>query len=160
MSDRYPAEIHIGGQIQRSLVEELVRKIVETGASLNGYDDGAATEGEIRAGLREGNILSLYDCHAGYGHFHELEEYLIENGIHFNHHCEAYHEYEAENTYYRGGEQALSLPASQQGNLLIRHEEVMRILNNPGLDDQGKLNALTELTTPPETKLLEPIQFV
>ena len=92
MSDRYPAEIHIGSPIPQTLLDKLIQKIMEAGTSLNGYDDGCATEDEVRAALREGNILDLCDCHASYGHFGELEEFLIQNGIHFNHHCEACYE--------------------------------------------------------------------
>ena len=90
MADRYPAEIHIGGPIPRSLINELVRKAIETGASVKGYDGGTATEEDVRSALTGGRILSLFDCQAGYGHFPELEAFLVDNHIHFNHHCEAY----------------------------------------------------------------------
>ena len=159
MSDRYPAEIHIGGPIPRTLLDKLIQKVIEAGASLNGYDDGCATKDEIRVALREGNILDLFDCHASYGHFGELEEFLEQNGIHFNHHCEACYEYDAVNTYYRGG-RVLTVAATQSGDCLLSIADVLHILNNCDLDDPGKLEALTQLVVPPETKLLEPIRFV
>ena len=158
MSDRYPAEIHIGGAIPRTLLDELIRKVVETGASLNGYDDGCATEDEIRAALREGNIFDLCDCHACYGHFQELEEFLIQNGIHFNHHCEACYEYDAENNYYRGG-RVLTMTANQAGDCLLHVTDVLNILNNINLNDHVKVEALRSLTSPPETSPLQPIRF-
>ena len=159
MSDRYPAEIHIGGPIPRTLLDKLIQKVMEAGASLNGYDDGCATEDEVRAVLKEGNILDLCDCHACYGHFHELEEFLIQNGIHFNHHCEACYEYDAVNTYYRGG-RVLTLAATQSGDCLLPITDVIQIINHHDLDDHGKLEALTRLVAPSETKPLEPIRFV
>jgi len=159
MSDRYPAEIHIGGPVPRTLLDELVRKIAETGASLTGYDDGCATEDEIRAALREGAILDLWDCHACYGHFGELEAFLIQHGIHFNHHCEACYDYDAENTYYRGG-QVLTRAADQAGRPLLKVAAVQEILNNAGLDDPAKLAALRQLTEPTEAQPLDPIRFI
>jgi len=159
MSDRYPAEIHIGGPVPRTLLDELVRKIAETGASLNGYDDGCATEDEIRAALREGAILDLCDCHACYGHFGELEAFFIQHGIHFNHHCEAYYEYDAENTYYRGS-RVLTMAANQAGHPLLPVADVLAILNNTRLDDHAKVKALRGLAEPTEAQPLSPIQFV
>jgi len=159
MSDRYPAEIYIGGVIPRRVLDTLVRKITEAGVSLNGYDDDCATEDEIRAALKEGNTLDLYDCRAAYGHFDELEKFLIQHGIHFNHHSEACYEYDAENTYYRGGK-ILTMAATQSGECLLPVTDILEVLNNHELDDFGKLEALTRLAVPPETKPLEPIQCV
>ena len=159
MSDRYPAEIHIGGPIPRTLLDALVRMVVETGASLNGYDDGCAAEDEIRAALREGSILNLYDCHAGYGHFPELEAFLIRHRIHFNHHCEACYEYDAENTYYRGGK-VLTMTANQAGDGLLPVNEVLKILDDSHLDDPAKIEELRRLARPPETPPLLSIRFI
>ena len=159
MSDRYPAEIHIGGPVPRTLLDDLVRKIAETGGSLSGYDEGGAAEDEIRAALREGAILDLCDCHACYGHFRELEAFLIEHGIHFNHHSEACYEYDAQNTCYRGG-QVLTMAANQAGHPLLSITEVLAILNNAQLEDHGRLEALRQLAEPPEISPLEPIQLI
>ena len=159
MSDRYPAEIHIGGAIPRTLMDTLVRKIMETGASLNGYDDGDATEDEIRAALREGNVLDLCDCHACYGHFQELEEFLIRHQIHFNHHCDACYEYDAENNYYRGNK-VMTMAANQAGDCLLHVADVLNILDNPDLDDHAKVEELRSLTSPLETSPLQPIRFI
>ena len=159
MSDRYPAEIHIGGPIPRTLFDTLVRKIMETGAFLNGYDDGTATEDKIRAALREGNVLDLCDCHACYGHFQELEGFLIQHQIHFNHHCEACYEYDAENNYYRGAK-VLAMAANQAGDCVLHVTEVLNILDNTDLDDHGKVKELRRLAQPPETQPLLPIRYI
>ena len=62
--------------------------------------------------------------------------------------------------FFRGGQRVLSLPSDQSGNLLVCFDDVMAILDNENLDDQGKLEALRKLIVPPETKPLEPIRFV
>ena len=159
MSDRYPAEIHIGGSIPRTLLDQMFQKVIETGASLAGYDDGCATEDEVRAALRQGHTFDLWDCHASYGHFRELEAFLIQNGIHFNHHCEACYEYDAQNTYYRGG-QVLTMAADQAGHPLLPVAEVLAILNKTRLGDHAKVEALRRLAEPTEAQPLDPIRFI
>jgi len=159
MSDRYPAEIHIGGIIPRRFLDTLIQKVMEAGASLNGYDDGCATEDAVRVALRGDNILDLFDCRASYGHFDELEKFLVQNGIHFNHHCEACYEYDAENTYYRGNK-VLTMAATQSGDCLVPVTDILQILYKRDMDDHGKLKALTKLVVSPETKPLKPIRFV
>ena len=160
MTDYYPAEIHIGGPVPRTALDELVKQIVDAGASLEGYGERTVTDKSIREALREGHIINLFDERACYGRFDKLEEFLVRNQIHFNRHSEAYCEYDAENVYFRGGERKLSMAASQEGDVLIRCEDVMDVLNNDDLDDCGKLKALTMLIAPPETKPLESIHFV
>jgi hypothetical protein len=160
MSDRYPAEIQIGGLIPRTLLDELVKEIVATGTSLDDYGGRIATNESVQEVLQEGQIVKLCDDQARYGRFDELEDFLVRRGIHFNLHCDAFCEYDGENVYFRGGKRLLSLPASQKGNILIRFEDIMNILNNHDLDDHRKLEALTKLVVPPETKPLEPIRFV
>ena len=160
MADRYPAEIHIGGPIPRTVLDELVEQIVVTGASLDGYGENTVTDASISNILREGQIIDLFDDQAQYGRFEELEDFLVRRGIHFDLHSDAHCEYDGENVYYRGGQRVLSLPATQNGNILIHHEDVMKILNNNDLDDQDKLKALVKLVVPPETKPLGPIRFV
>ena len=160
MADYYPGEIHIGGPIPKRVILELIQKMVATGASLEGFGARAVTKITALQALRDNPIVDLYADQARYGRFEELEDFLVRHGIHFNLHCEAYCEYEAEKVYYRGGMKVLSLPSDQSGNLLVRFEEVSAILENDQLDDHGKLAALRKLIIPSETKPLEPIRFV
>lgn len=160
MSDRYPAEIQIGGPIPRALLDELVKEIVATGASLDDYGGRIVTNESVQEVLQEGQIVKLCDDQAHYGSFEELEDFLVRRGIHFNLHFDAYCEYDGENVYFRGGKRVLSLPSTQNGNILIRHEDVVGLLNDNNLDDCSKLKALVKLVEPPETKPLEPIRFV
>ena len=119
MADYYPAEIHIGGPIPRVVLDELIKEVVATGTSLEGYDERSVTDKSIRETLQEGQIIDLFDYRARYGRFDELEGFLVRHGIHFDLHCDAYCEYDGENVYFRGGPRVLSLPASQNGNILI-----------------------------------------
>ena len=160
MTDHYPAEIHIGGPVPRTVLDELVKQIVDAGASLEGYGECTVTDKSVREALWEGHIVDLFDDRACCGRFDELENFLVRRRIHFNRHCEAYCEYDAENVYFRGGERKLSTPANQEGDAMIRCEDVTDVLNNDGLDDRDKLEALAGLVTPPETKPMEPIRFV
>ena len=160
MSDYYPGEIHIGGPIPQAAIKELIEQIVATGASLEGYCGGGVTEETARKAILENKTIDLCADKARYGRFEELEDFLVRHGIHFNLHCEAYCEYEAEKVFYRGGQRVLSLPSDQSGNLLVCFDDVTAILDNQELNDQGKLEALRKLIVPPETKPLEPIRFV
>ena len=92
--------------------------------------------------------------------FDGLDDFLVSRGIHFNLHSEAYCEYDAENVYYRGGQTVLSLPASQDGDILIRHQDIVNILDDNELDSHGKLEALKKIVVLPEIKTLEPVRFV
>ncbi|MFC1783811.1 hypothetical protein ACFL02_09550 [Planctomycetota bacterium] len=160
MSDYYPGEIHIGGPVPQAARNELIKQIVATGASLEGYCGGVITEETTGKALLVNKTIDLYADKARYGRFEELEDFLVTRGIHFNLHCEAYCEYEAEKVFYRGGKRVLSLPSDQSGNLLVCFDDVIAILDNEKLDDHSKLEALRKLIIPPETKPLEPIRFV
>ena len=48
MSDRYPAEIQIGGPIPRTILVELVKEIVATGASHGDYSGGIVTQESVQ----------------------------------------------------------------------------------------------------------------
>ncbi len=160
MADHFPAEIHIGGPIPRDILDELVKEIVATEASLKGYTEDTVTDESARKAFQEGKIIDLYDDQARYGSFEELENFLIEHEIHFDRHHDSYCEYSAENVYCRGNQEILNRPSNQNGDVLIRRDDIMSILNNNALDNSGKLEALAQLAEPPETKQLEPIRFV
>jgi len=160
MADHFPAEIHIGGPIPRDILDELVKEIVATEASLKGYSEDTVTDESARKAFQEGKIIDLYDDQARYGSFEELENFLVEHEIHFDRHHDSYCEYNAENVYCRGNQEILNRPSNQNGDVLIRRDDIMSILNNNALDNGGKLEALAQLAEPPETKQLEPIRFV
>jgi len=160
MSDRFAAEVHIGGPIPRVLVADLAKVIAATGTSLVGYGDKIATEQEARQALREGTTVSLYDDQALCGRMSELEEFLLKHQIHFDHCSVAYGQYDAEIAVYRGGPEAVYMYATQDGRPLFSGEELAGILNHPQWSDSQKLQALGRLIHPPEMGPLEPIHLV
>jgi hypothetical protein len=67
---------------------------------------------------------------------------------------------DAENVYHRGRNSVLSMNATQDGSLLLRHEEIAGILNDGQLNDGDKLERLRVLVFPAELTPLEPVQLV
>ena len=159
MGDYYPAEIHIGGPIPRAALDDLIGRILAEGASLDGYGEPAATEEGLREAFQQGGTVHLCDEQASFGQFEALEAFLVEHGVHFDRHCDAYHEYDAENVHYRGGE-PLHLPSDQAGNILLHSEDVLNALNDGSLDDCAKIDAIHRLAAPPETAPLSPVRLV
>jgi len=160
MSDYFPAEIHVGGPIPGAILPELIRAVCAEGASMDTYDGPQATGDRLQTAIREGAVLDLYDVQAPYGQFDHLEGFLVERGIHFDRHSDAYCEYNAENVYYRGCGEPLVMLADQNGNSLVRCQDVLEILEGRHADDRARLKAVRDLVAPPQVTPLEPIRFV
>jgi len=160
MSDRYPAEILIGGTIPQIIVAELIREIVAEGVSLEGYGEPAVTEEKLWQVFRQGAIVTLYDDQARYGRFDSLEVFLIRHQVHFDRRSSAFYEYNAEVVFYRGGEEAIALPADQDGHVMLRPLQVVGILDDSSLNNRAKLNAIRRLVAQPGTEPLTPIRFI
>jgi hypothetical protein len=160
VSDHFPGEIRIGGPIPRAALKALVRAAAQEGASLEGYGGPAADRDALRQAFREGAIVTLYDDQARYGEFDGLEAFLVRHRIHFDRHSEAFCEYNAEIVSYRGGQEAVALPADQSGHIMLCWEEVVGILDDSALDDGGKVGAIRRLVARPETEPLAPIRLV
>jgi len=84
----------------------------------------------------------------------------VKHRLHFDRHSEAFCEYNAEIVSYRGGEEAIALPADQSGHVMLRWEEVISILDDNSLDDRAKLDAIRCLVARPGTEPLSPIRFI
>lgn len=159
MTDRFPAEIHIGGPTPRHLAMQLIEVIVAEGVSLDEYGGPIADAESTRFRLHEGAILSLFDTEAAGGQFAELEAFLARHNIHFDRHCDAYHQDDAEQVRYRGGEPVI-FPSNHAGELLVRAEDIRRILDQTSANDHEKLSIIQQLVCPPGALPLEPIRFV
>jgi hypothetical protein len=160
MADYYPGEIHIGGPIPQAMPPDLMDAIVAQGLSLGGYGEAKATRESLEEAFQEGQVVDLYDEQACCGRFEALEAFLVERGIHFDRHSDARYEYDAENVYYRGAAPPLVGLATQAGDLLVRCQAVLDILDDDGCDTGSKLEAIRGLVAPPQAKPLEPIRFV
>ena len=160
MSDYYPAEIRIGGPIPQIILTELIRAIVDEAVSLDGYGGPDVTEEALWQAFHQGAIVALYADQARYGQFDSLEAFLVKHRIHFDRYSEAFCEFSAEAVFYRGGEEAIALPAGQSGHVLLRFEDIVGILDDSALDDGGKVGAIRCLVARPETEPLAPIRFI
>jgi len=159
MSDRFPAEIHIGGPIPRQLRDQLIQAIVAQGVHLQDYGGPEATEEGLEPLIQEGEFLCLYDDQARYGEFDELEAFLVEHEIHFNRHSDGYCEHNAQWLFFRGSDAPLAMPAEQGAGILLYRENVAEILDDEEIDDQVKISQLRRLVYPPQLSELQPIRF-
>ncbi|MCK4374767.1 MAG: hypothetical protein KAX19_05535 [Candidatus Brocadiae bacterium] len=160
MAEHFAAEIHIGGPIPKPLLDELIATVVAEGASLEGYCEARAAEEPVRKAFHEASVVDLYDEQASAGRFQALEAFLVEHGIHFDRHSDAFCEYEAENAYYRGGDEPVWFYADQVGNPLVRADDVVDVLDDRSTDDPAKMKALRELVSPPEMTPLAPVRLI
>ena len=105
MADCFPGEIKIGGGVPAPLLDEFLREVVSTGASVGGYD-GAASDRLDAEGLRQAldgkGHLHLADAEARFGQFEEIEDFCVRHGIPFDRHSDA-KEYDSENVRFRPG---------------------------------------------------------
>jgi hypothetical protein len=160
MADHFPGEIHVGGPIPRTVLQKLIRAIVDEGASLESYGGPDADAEDLRKAFQEGAIVHLYADQARYGMFAVLERFLVDHRIPFDRFSEAFCEYNAEVVRYRGGKEAIVLPADQNGNVLLNREEVAAVLEDASLEAPAKVDAIRCLVNPPQAEPLVPIRFV
>lgn len=150
MSDRYPAEIRIGGQLSRtadsvadpeeSVLNVLVSMINDAKVS-HEYGDATAVisvdclENEKSLFFysdESGQWLQFRDDQAVNGEFADLEDFLIENRISFDRRSSHYCEYDAENVYFRRSRIGLdtleTTHVDSNGNEVICGETVRQAL--------------------------------
>jgi hypothetical protein len=129
MSDRFAAQITIGGTIPRSLVEGLCNEISASGGSTDwGETNCEPSDERSLLNLRgENGTITLYDSEARYGEFPELEAFLIDHGIPFDRLSEAKWEYDGEVVKFRPVHELYHLLATQDGETSITSEEIEEI---------------------------------
>ena len=155
MADYFPGKIEIGGTVLRPCVEELIAEILETKSSLDDFGAAPVTQESLKQALKKKQVLTLCNDQARWGQFEELEGFLIENGIHFNRHSEAYCEFDAEMIFFRGDD-VKWFPATQFCELLLLHCDVVEVLQKE-ISDSEKVAMLYRITHPPECKPLTPL---
>jgi len=160
MADHFPGEIHIGGPIPRAVLQKLIRTAVDEGVSVESYGGPDADAEGLRKAFQEGAIVHLYADQARYGMFAVLEQFLVDHRIPFDRFSEAFCEYNAEVVWYRGGKEAIVLPADQNGHVLLAREEIAVVLEDALLETPAKVAAIRRLVNPPEAEPLAPIRFV
>ena len=150
MSDRFPAEITIGGMIPRRLLDELAGMIASEGVSLDWQYalDTAAVRAAIETSASKGQTVRFTDDEACYGQFEELENWLTSHGIDFDRHGDARYEYNGENAYGRGRKRPVIVNADQSGKDLVSAEEIRKVLASQAPANQ-KLAQIAKLTAVP-----------
>ena len=104
MSSRFCASIRIGGQINRSKVEPLLKAIREAAASLEWGDTPFLPKNAIELVEAWGEAwLQLCDEQADYGEFPELEAACRKLGLSYSRHGEASFDCDAELAGWRPG---------------------------------------------------------
>jgi len=150
MSDRFPAEISLGGRIPRRLLDELAGMIAAEGVSLDWQY--ALDRAGVRAAIEEvaghGETVRFTDDQAAYGLFEELESWLTRHGIDFDRHGDARYEWDGENAYGRGRRRPIIVNADQSGKDLISAEEVREVLAGRAPADR-KLARIARLAAVP-----------
>jgi hypothetical protein len=104
MSDRFCARISIGGNVKRSLIPALIKKINAEGTTLEygGRIISIVNENHLLSCIDDFGFLTFNDEAIPNGEFENLERFLVRNKIHFTRESEAYAEYQAETVEYRG----------------------------------------------------------
>ena len=93
MSDRMPAEIWVGGQLPRILINEFPISDLRLDCDESPVD--ATSEEGILSARDESGLLHFADCEAAYGEFAELEGWLREHNIPFQRQSSGRYEYDA-----------------------------------------------------------------
>ena len=106
MSDRFPAQIWIGGQVPDKNISGLIEALVADDAS-HEYGDVGISKDCTRTELLElylnEGILHFKDDEAPIGEFLHTETFCMEHGIAWDRNSDHYCEYDAENVYWRPG---------------------------------------------------------
>ena len=150
MSDRFPAEITMGGSIPRRLLDELAGMIASEGISLDWQYalDQAGVRAAIETAAAKGETVRFTDDEACYGQFDDLENWLTSHGIDFDRHGDARYEYDGENAHGRGRKRPVIVNADQSGKELVSAEEVRKVLASQAPADR-KLARIAKLTAVP-----------
>jgi hypothetical protein len=150
MSDRFPGDITIGGDIPRRLLDKLAEMIASEGVSIDWQHalDKAAVREAIEAAAARGQTVRFTDDEACYGQFEDLEHWLTSHGIGFDRHSDARYEYDGENAYGRDRRRPVVMKSDQSSQDLVSAEEVRRILASQAPLDR-KLAQIARLVAVP-----------
>ena len=135
MSDRFPARIHIGGQVPIALVKGLCEAIQADGASLDYGEAAFDPQGaaDLLEAVRDGRgTLRLCDDQACYGEFENTEAFCQEHAIAFDRHSDGKYEYDAERVMFRSGmKEPRCFGATQDDRLTAPVSEIHRQVYPP-----------------------------
>ena len=150
MSDHFPGDITIGGDIPRRLLDKLAEMIASEGVSIDWQYalDEAAVRAAIEAAASKGETVRFTDDEACYGQFDDLENWLTGRGISFDRHSDARYEYDGENAYGRTHKRPVVMKSDQSSQDLVSTEEVRKVLASQASPDR-KLARIAKLVAVP-----------
>jgi aspartate oxidase len=151
MSDRFPGDITIGGDIPRRLLDKLAEMIASEGVSIDWQYalDTAAVRAAIEAAAAKGETVRFTDDEACYGQFEDLESWLTSHGIAFDRHSDARYEYDGENAYGRNRKRPVVMKSDQSSQDLVSTEEVRKVLVSQASPDRKLARIAKIVAVPP-----------
>ncbi len=151
MSERYAANITIGGQIKRSDLAVLLEAISKASVCHEWGDPPFEPKSaeELAAAVREDHLF-LCDDQTHYGEFPELETTCRELGLSFTRWCEGYCEYDAEVVDWRPGmTEPLCRTGSNSGDAtFVPADEVRKALKHLESNHIGRARELLRKLCP------------
>jgi hypothetical protein len=122
MSDRFCAQIIIGGRLPRRRLPAFLKAVAASDASLEWGDAPFRPKSadDLLAALRVGRLV-LYDDQARFGEFEGLEIACRRLRLAYTRHSESNHQYEAERVDWRPGmhEPTVQMCCSNSPNVLV-----------------------------------------
>ena len=103
MSDRYPAEISIGGKIPKKLISSLLDALEGDGVMDSGFESSLDREeiaNVIQLADKGKTTADFADDQASYGTFSETEAFCEKHRLGFVRHSDAYSEFNAERVVF------------------------------------------------------------
>ena len=129
MSDRFPAWITIGGELNEQTLVALAQAAQDDGAGTE-WDAEIADAKTLRAAITAGEPIRLHNPEASYGRFEDLERCCREHNLAYRRHSAAWSEHDAElATWWKGMDEPVCVAADQAGNrALVPLEELQDAL--------------------------------
>ncbi len=176
MSERFAAEIRIGGKVPAEAMERFLNELNSNSGRMGGYDGDpfdAHNADDLRRTLDEDGHLHLADAEASFGQFEDLEAFCRERCIPFDRHSDAHYEFDSENVYFRAGmESPVSTYSNSLSNDLVDAAKVRpfakelarlakaKLTHNDLLAAVVKVSDDLAATLPPEVEPLPPLEIV
>lgn len=162
MSDRFAAEIRIGGKVKRTQLSNLCEAIRAEGLSC---DWGGAQVDEIAPEnvteyVNDDGILCFCDDQARYGEFETLEATLAKLGIAFDRESEGKYEYDPEIRHFRPGEMDEVHCTDHEGVPIIHPADVEKALKALKAGKIEKAIQILEKVCPKEPSPLPRFEIV
>ncbi len=160
--DQFPAEIIIGGTVDRLLVPDLLSVIADSSVSL-GWETPRftpMTEPDLCRELDDSHHLHFYNGFALEGEFPILEQWLIQHQIGFTRTSSGTGQYQPERVQFRKGLQTpVTVAIDPNGKELLPRTALVRVLRYLKEGAGEEATALLEMTVGPPLAALPPFRI-